>query len=77
MNGVEEYIIIDPDQEAFFIYERSGAHVALLQDTELWQSPSAKIWLAGEEGKLKAYQPDKSPFKSYEDIQSENQQLQQ
>lgn len=71
-HGVQEYLVIDPDERAFqvFLRKEDGWQKSDFPLVK-WQSPLLGFWLKQEEGELHAYYPDGSPFKTFDQIQTE------
>ncbi len=70
--GVEEYIMLDPEHEAFFVYERVDGKLTSKQDGHVpWQSSRLMIWLEVFDGKLRALMPDKAPFDTPEALKDQ------
>ena len=74
--GVEEFVILDPEKGEFNAYlRREGKLVLETQTEEGWQSPTLEVAFSIESGKLKAYQKDGSPFKTFNQLKSEKEEL--
>lgn len=75
--GVEEFIIIDPDQKRFVPMIRQGGHLVQSDFPPVsWQSPNLGIWLRRSDDDLKVFFPDETPFKTLTESQLEAQNAQ-
>jgi len=75
-HGVEEYILIFPEEEQFQVCHRKEGHF-LKSDFPLakWTSPRLGITFAVEDEKLQVFDPEGNPFKSFEEVQTELQEM--
>ena len=70
--GVQEFIIIDPDQKRFVPMLREGEHLVQSDFPPVkWQSPHLGIWLHQDGEELKVFFPDETPFKTLTESQLE------
>lgn len=71
-HGVEECLVIDPDRHSLKPYVREeGKLVTPDFPPARWQSPRLGITLETVDGELKAYLPDGSPFRSFNEIKEQ------
>jgi Uma2 family endonuclease len=67
--GVEEYVVLYPEQHYFEAYERLGGKLALAASGPwTWSSPLLGISFRREAGELTAYYPDGSAFLSFAEL---------
>lgn len=70
--GVQEFIIIDPDQKRFVPMLREGEHLVQSDfPPAKWQSPHLGIWLHRDGEELKVFFSDETPFKTLTESQLE------
>ena len=75
--GVEEFVILDPEKGEFNAYVCKENKLTLETDTEKgWTSPLLEIVFSVESGVLKASLKDGSPFKTFNQLKSEKEELQ-
>ena len=70
--GVEEFIIIDPDQEIFTVYLKKDGRLQLVDlKKDIWQSPRLKMKLIVTDDGLQALHPNGIPFKTAQELEAE------
>jgi Uma2 family endonuclease len=66
--GVEEYYVIDPDQNRLTGWLRQGARLQPIAQMVGWVSPRLRIRFAVENGEIQIYHPDGRRFATFLDI---------
>lgn len=70
--GVQEFLIIDPQENRFVPMLRDGEHLVQADFPPVrWQSPTLEIWFEKTEGKINVFFPDQTPFKTLTEAQLE------
>lgn len=71
-HGVEEYYLLDPEEQELFVWLRQDGQLTLsyvdLPD-QRWSSPRLGLTFAVEAGELKAYFPNGDPVLPYQEMQ--------
>lgn len=75
--GVDEFVILDPEKGEFKAYLRKEEKLILdTHPEERWTSPRLEISFSVEAKELKASLKDGSPFKTFNQLKSEKEELQ-
>lgn len=75
-NGVEEFILLDPEKHEFIAYEsQKGKLIRANQLPDTWQSPRLGIQFQIAEGKLLALDPTGVPLKTFAELKTEKDEL--
>lgn len=70
--GVDEYILVDPEAQDGSAYVRNElGNYAPVDSLDGWTSPFLKIRFAREDGRLKVYRPDGTPFRSFGELDAQ------